>query len=470
MSEPIRLDFGTSSDSGRYGPDTGPLHWNCFVEPVTEGKHPAPLYAMDGLESFATITNGGATRGLIVVGSKLIVVSGTVLAEVNSSGVSTEAGGVPGTSDVSMAHNDKPSSRQTVIAVDGNRLLYEGGVLSAISDPDIPPPVSVAFLNQRIIYAAADGSIVPSAVDEATNVSALDEVAAEASPDDLVGIVAHNQEIWALGSESTQVFTDTGNATAPLRPNPSIVIPKGCIGQATIAVLDIDLFWVGNDGVVYRASGAQLQRISNFAVEKAIREETNKASLGAMAYNYSGHAYYVLSADSFTWVYNRTTATWSKRFSYELNRWRASHAVEFAGNIIVGDYSTNKLYKVSRSAYDEAGNNLIWRARTAPMHAYPNQISCDELYLDFVMGVGLVSSDAHASNPQVGLRWSDDGGYSWSNQLFRSLGATGVQTQRVTYAGLGSTQATGRIWEVECSSPVIRCLMYAAVRGEPLLL
>src|SRR3990167_4269219 len=105
MGEPIRLDFGSSSDPGRYGPDTGPMHWNCFVEPVKEGKHPGPLYADDGFESFATITNGAHCRGMIEVGPKLIVVSGTVLAEVDASGVVTEVGGVAGTGHVSLAHN-----------------------------------------------------------------------------------------------------------------------------------------------------------------------------------------------------------------------------------------------------------------------------------------------------------------------------------------------------------------------------
>lgn len=468
MGEPIRLDFGASSDPGRYGPDTGPMHWNCFVEPVREGKHPGPLYASDGYTLFATITNGGACRGLIEVGDKFLVVSGAVLAEIDVSGVSTEVAGVPGTSVVSMAHNDKPSSRQTVIAVDGNRFVYEGGTLSAITDVDIPPPVSVAYLNQRIIYAAADGSIVPSAVDEATDVSSLDEVTAEASPDNLVGIVQHNQEIWALGTESTQVFSDTGNSTAPLRPNPSIVIPKGCIGRGTIALLDVDLFWVGDDGVVYRAAGAQLQRLSHHGVEKSIRETSDKSTIEALSYNYSGHAFYVLSGPTWTWAFNRTTGSWDPRFSYGLSRWRASQAVEFQGMVIVGDYATNKLYQISRDAYDEAGEHLIWRARTAPMHAYPNQISCDELFLDFVLGTGLNSSDAHENNPQVGLRWSDDGGQSWSNQLFRNLGAIGVRTGRVSFQGLGTTQSTGRIWEVECSSPVVRCLQYAAVKGDKL--
>jgi len=470
MGEPIRLDFGASSDPGRYGPDTGPMHWNCFVEPVKEGKHPGPLYTKDGYTLFATVTNGGACRGLIVMGDSLYAVSGNVVAKVSSSGVVAEIAGVPGTAPVSMAHNDKPGSRQLVLAIDGDRYVVENDTIAPLTDTDIPPPVAVAFLNQRIIYAAADGTIAVSSVDEATTVSSLDTVAAEAKPDGLVGIVEHLQEIWALGNTTTQVFSDTGNATAPLRPNPSIVIPKGCIGRGTIAQLDTDLFWVGDDGVVYRAAGALLQRLSHHGVEKAIRETSDKTTIEALAYHYSGHAFYALSGPTWTWEFNRTTGCWDPRFSYGLSRWRASRAVAFGDKVIVGDYSNNKLYQISRTAYDEAGGNLIWRATTPPMHAYPNQISCDELYLDFVMGTGLVSTDAHSNAPQVGLRWSDDGGQSWSNQLYRNLGAIGVKNQRVSYAGLGSTQPTGRIWEVECSSPVIRCLMYAAVRGDKLVL
>src|SRR3990167_7410318 len=125
VGDPIRVDFGASSDPGRYGPDTGPMHWNCFVEPVKEGKHPGPLYTKDGYDLFATITNGGACRGMIEVGSYLYVVSGTVLVKVDVSGTVTEIGGIPGTAPVSMAHNDKPSSRQLVIT-DGSGNRYVG--------------------------------------------------------------------------------------------------------------------------------------------------------------------------------------------------------------------------------------------------------------------------------------------------------------------------------------------------------
>ena len=472
MAEPIRIPFGLGSDTGRHGPDAGPRHWNAHIETVDDGKHPTPIHADDGFTLFSTITDGGATRGMIVMGSYLYVVSGTILVKVDASGTATTIGGIPGTSKVSMAHNDKTGSRQLVIAVDGNKYLVEGDVLSDITDTDLPAAVSVTFLNQRIIYGIADGRFFWSALDDAGNISSVDFATAEGRPDGLVAVREHLQEVWVFGASSIEPWIDTGNATAPFRRSGGAVIPKGCIGKDTIAALDKNLFWVGDDGSVYMAAVHELQRISNHGVEEDIRATSDKSTIEALAYFYGGHAWYVISAADWTWKFNRTISekagrpVWTERFSYGLNRWRASHAVDFGGKIIVGDYNTNKLYQISRTAYDEAGTNMIWRLRCAPVHAYPNRMSHYRLHADFVLGVGLNSSDAHENDPQVGLRWSDDGGYSWSNQLSRDLGAIGVRHIPVVWDQLGDTGHTGRIYEFEISSPVVRTLQYVAVEAD----
>ena len=471
--QPIPLDFGVTSDPGRHGYDAGCMHWNCYVEPVKgSAKMPAPLHAADGFTLFSTLSDGGACRGMQHVGQFIYGVFGYVLKKVDQNGGETTIGGIPGTGPVIMAHNDKPGGRQIVISVDGTKYLIEADVLSEITDADILPTVSVAFLNQRIIYVCADGTIQPSAVDEATDVSSLDSVSAEAKPDGIVGAVEHLQELWVFGETHIQVFTDTGASTAPLRPNRASAIPKGCMNQFTIASIDADLFWVGNDGVVYVASGYNFQRVSDYGVESSIRTTTDKSTMRATAFNFGGHSFYILSGPDWTWQYNRSTQAWDRRFSYGLDRWRADQAIQFtgsgesAGKVVLGDYDLGKLYVLSRTAYDEAGTDMVWRARTAPMNAYPNRISVDELHLDFVMGVGLNSTATEERTPQVGVRWSDDGGNSWSRQLIHSLGTRGDRRGSVRFFGLGTTGESGRIWEVECSSPVVRTLMNAAIYGD----
>ena len=473
MGEPIRFDFGTGSDPDRYGPNSGPRHWNAYVEAVDDGKMALPIHADDGFVSFSAAAGVGNIRALpVVVGTHIYALLGSTVVRIDSSGNRLTVGGIAGSDRAIMARNDKASTPQIAIVTDGGtRVVVENDTVSSISDADLPAPNSCTFLNRKIVFGIPDGRFFWSAVDEATSISALDFAEAEGNPDGCVRVIAHLQELWVFGDESTEVWYDDG--TSFVRRG-STVIPKGCIGKHTIAELDMDLFWVGNDNVAYAARGYGFERISNHAVEQKIRETSDKSAIVGWAYFRDGSAFYVLSGPDWTWRFNRTLSrklgkpVWTERYSYNNGgRWKAEYAVPFNNEWIVGNNGDDGLYRLSASAFDEAGSYLVWKVRSAPLHAYPKQICIDRLHLDFVTGVGLVSSDEHESDPQVGLRWSDDGGRTWSNQLFRSLGTSGQYSTRVTFDGLGMTGRTGRILELEISSPVVRSLMYAAIEGDP---
>lgn len=475
MGAPIPLEFGLGSDPGRDGANSGPMHWNCFVEPVKEGKSPAPLRACDGLSAFANLASTGSIRGQLVMGSYLYAVSGTQLYRVDQYGASTIVGAIPGTGKVMMARNDATTPQMVIITGDGERYSCISDAVASIGDADLPTPVSATYLNQRILYGIGDGRVFFSAVDDLTDIDPLDVFTAEGSPDGLVAVVAHMQEAWCFGRESIEIWRNTTDDATPFVRNEVGVVPRGAISKHTIKSIDIDLFWVGEDRSVYRARGYAAEQIAPFGVLEDVRR-TAADDYDAMTYTAWGHAFYVLSGTrddgrKWTWAFNRTTSQWDPRFSYGDTRWLASEATAFVNQIVVGAYNDGtRLYRINRDAHDEAGTKMVWRARTAPMHAYPHQLSADRLSLDLVTGVGLNSADLHESTPYVGLRWSDDGGFTWSNQELRELGQIGRRNTRVTFEGLGTTEPTGRIWEVEMSSPVIRSLMLATVEGDLLAL
>ena len=59
------------------------------------------------------------------------------------------------------------------------------------------------------------------------------------------------------------------------------------------------------------------------------------------------------------------------------------------------------------------------------------------------------SPTATAIDPQVMLRWSDDGGHTWSNEHWRSMGLTGQWGRRVIWRRLGMTlKLRDRVYEV----------------------
>lgn len=466
MGAPIRIDFGTQSSPGRNGPDTGAVHINAYVEQVPEGQPQLPTYVPSGLSLFATVTDGGACRGGVVIGSNLFAVSGQKLVRIDLTGTVTDLAGIPGSTNVHMARNAKSGTPQIAIVLDGNKYALESSVLSEITDTDLPPPNSVLFLDQRVIYTLPDGRLFYSDIDNVSSIGALSFATAEGAPDGLVRGFAHKLDAWLFGGESTEVWRATSNTDNPFQRAGGGFIPKGCGAEHSVASIGEAIFWVGNDNIPYMATGYQLQPLNHPPVCRDLESITSRESIIGFTFADGGHEFYVLTCPSWTWQYNKTTGRWFQRKSYNSTNWIGQFAFRFGNKTIIGGASGGKFYEMSSDTYDEAGSPLIWTLRSPPLHAYPNRISVDRIHLDFITGVGLNSTDTDESEPVVGLRYSDDGGRSWSRQRLGSLGAQGQHQTRVTFNGLGTTGRQGRIWEIECAAPVVRGLRYAAIEGD----
>lgn len=457
------IDFGTQSNPGRYGLDTGPVLINVVAEPTPGGKTSAPLYMMDGLTLFATLASGGKFRGGLEFNGQLYVVSGTGLFRVDPAGSATLIGGIPGTGPVTVTRNQDQIS---VVAEGGYAYLFETGSLSGVTDPDVGSPISVTTINRRAVYADPTGRIIYSNVEDAGTIETASFFEAEADPDGLVLAVEHKLDLWAFGTSTTEIFRDTGAETDPFR-RLGAPIEKGCVAPWSIRSIGELIVWVGNDNVVYGSSGSGYEPLSHEAIGRDIAALTDRSTMTAKAYYWRDQPFYELSADSFTWVLNLKTRQWTQAQSYQMSRRRTEGAVDFAGSTILGDISEGKLYRMSPTAYDEAGNRFVGIMRSGPVHAFPDQICIDRLDLDFQTGVGLNSTDDDLADPQIGLRYSDDGGQTWSNQQTASLGTIGNRRVSVAFTGLGMTGRNGRIFEIEMWSPVVRAFYGAMAHGRP---
>jgi hypothetical protein len=75
---------------------------------------------------------------------------------------------------------------------------------------------------------------------------------------------------------------------------------------------------------------------------------------------------------------------------------------------------------------------------------------------------------ATAIDPQVMLRWSDDGGHTWSNSHWRSMGKTGAYSTRVIWRRLGMTlKLRDRVYEVSATDPIKIAIMGAELQMSP---
>ena len=68
-------------------------------------------------------------------------------------------------------------------------------------------------------------------------------------------------------------------------------------------------------------------------------------------------------------------------------------------------------------------------------------------------------------DPQVMLRWSDDGGHTWSNEHWRSMGKIGEYGYRTIWRRLGmTTKIRDRVYEVSGTDPVKIAIMGAELQ------
>jgi hypothetical protein len=133
--------------------------------------------------------------------------------------------------------------------------------------------------------------------------------------------------------------------------------------------------------------------------------------------------------------------------------------MDFGDVRIVGDYQTGQLHQMSRAYYTDAGNPLRALRRTPHQWQKANRqrLFFSQLQIEFTPGVGLQSGQG--SNPQCMLRWSDDGGFTWSQEQRVTIGAAGETKNRAIWYLLGV--ARDRVWEATFTDPVARDIIGA---------
>jgi hypothetical protein len=483
---------------------------NLFPEVIPEGgKEPGFLNRAPGLNFLQTIGTG-PIRGLWVAKistSVFYVVSGVQVYKLSSTtGTPTLIGTVSGTGPVSIADN----GTQIFFACNGPSFIYniDTNVFGPITDPDFPGAVTVGFLDGYFVFNEPNSQRVwVTALLDGYDINALDFASAEGSPDGLVAINVDHREAWLFGSDSVEVWYDAGLADFPLTRIQGAFNELGCAAAFSVAKLDNTLFWLGTDargqGIVYKANGYNGQRVSTHAVEWQIQQYGNISDAIAYTYQQDGHGFYVLTFPSAnaTWVYDAATQAWHERAGWDngsFTRHRSNCQCNFGGNIIVGDYQNGNIYTLDLDTYADNGQIQrwlrSWRAlptgtnnlkRTA-QHSLQLDAQAGFLLTPVTEGVYLITEDGFRlitesyenlidettisvnPPPQFMLRWSDDGGHTWSNEHWAQGGAVGAYGTRIFWRRLGMTlKLRDRVYELSGTDPIQIAIMGADLIMSP---
>jgi hypothetical protein len=496
---------------------------NLYPEVIAEGgKDAAYLQRCPGY-TLRTTVGTGPIRGLWTLGNFLYVVSGNGFHRLDTSffGETTgflelESGGfvlleddskitletgtsyvgyVSGTGPVSMADN----GTQIFIAANPDGYIYNADTteFAQITDPDFPGAVTVGYLDGYFVFNEPNSQRVwVTQLLDGLSIDPLDFASAEGSPDGLVSLIIDHREAWLFGTNSVEVWYNSGEADFPLSRIQGAYNEIGCIAPYSVAKMDNSVFWLGADargqGIVYRAQGYQGVRISTHAVEFAIQQYDDLSDAVGYTYQQDGHTFYVLNftnADT-TWVYDAATGSWHERAAFrngDFKRHRGNCHSRFDGEPIIGDFENGNLYAFSLDVFSDNGVTQKWLRSWRALPTGSNNLkrtTHHSLQIDMETGVGLPGYGLEdydylgaqtgailqtesgediileyvvttGAVPQLIMRWSDDGGHTWTEPRQTSMGRIGRYGTRAIFRRLGTTtKLRDRVYEISGTDPV----------------
>jgi len=275
----------------------------------------------------------------------------------------------------------------------------------------------------------------------------------DSNPDLVVAEVVSHNEVIVFCEFSGEVFIDTGTIPSPFQRNSSGLFEVGCGAAYSICKMDNTVFWLGRsltgNGIIYRLNGYIPTRISKYDIEYAIQQMSTFSDAIAFTYQQDGYHFYVITfpTGGKSFCYDVNTGLWHERANFVngvFTRWEAQEYAFFGDKHLICDYSEGKIYSIDQDVHAYGTEVRKWvRSFRVPI-GNMNRARHSKLQLDCEAGTGLIDGTDH----QIMMRFSDDGGHTWSKELWRSLGEIGEYSKRVIWHRLGITKGQPRIYEI----------------------
>ena len=291
----------------------------------------------------------------------------------------------------------------------------------------------------------------------------------DGAPDNLVSLIVDHREVYLLGEVSSEVWVDSGLFPFAFQRIPGTSTQHGIAAKFSVSRLGNSFAYVSRNirgqAQIMMMNGYVPTRISTHAVEQTLVDQyINDAR--AWTYQLEGHEVYVVSFPTLdlTWAYDISTGMWHKWLWVDsknvYHRHRGNCHASFQGLNLVGDWENGNLYQLDPLNYTDNGDE-IRRIRRAPhlISDYQRQYF-HELQIHFQPGVGLPDGSA----PQAMCRWSDDGGSTWSNEHWSSIGVQGAYKNRAIWRRLGESR--DRIFEVVVTDPINAVITAANLKAD----
>lgn len=396
------------------------------------------LFSRPGLVEEGTTLGSGPIEALFqqdgVLGGVLIAVSGS---DVYVDGVNV--GTLPGSGPVSIAGNQMG----VILTAGTDAKFYDGTTFRSISFPDGASVTKVMENQGRFVFLRAGThryywtEPLANMLDGSGDIliDGLDYASAEHEPDELVDGLVFEDHLVLGGSQTIEFHGETGNDDLPWSPTLGRVFNKGLRTTGCMALWNNVFAWVSGDNIVYSYGGSQPVPISDAGIQELIAAS---ATCAVDSFFFESHEFLRVRLATMDLFLDALTGEW------------AEHSTTSAGPAIngpiFGSTSDGKLLEFG-AVYTDLGATMTRIFRFGlPLDG--GAVPFHNVLLRCNPGQGAVS------DPVIELRWSRDGGNTWSSWREASLGNATEYRTKVEYRALGIFDQPGALFEAKVEDAV----------------
>lgn len=401
----------------------------------------------------------------------------------------------PGNIPVIMADNGT-----TVMAVDGDQtadLITLGTNAFAFNgDPNFLGARGVDFIDGFLVMDVVGTNKWQSTLSQSVTFNLLYQGVKTASPDPIQRVICCERQVYLLGTRKSEPWVNVGSVPFPFAIQPGMIIEQGCAAAYSACKQDTNVYWLSQSPegarMIMKVNAQNVaERISTHAIEAEFLKYARVDDCIADTYQIAGHSFirfHFPTADK-TWVYDQATEQWFEDNwidnNGQLHRARNVFSAYAYGTNLGIDWANGTIYKIDPAAFTDAGQPIA-HIRSFPHiineMKYVNHV---DFVADFETGT-LPASDENlqitspwspgfskgfgplnvVDSPTLNLRYSNDGGNTWSNNRPKKMMSAGRYRSMMRWRGLG--KARDRVYEVGWSAPMKTALQgayYDAIPG-----